>query len=461
MDYYNSDPNDPWRERHSGRGHKPQDKRGHFERDRARILHSAAFRRLQATTQVLGLSEGDFHRSRLTHTLEVAQISRSLVTTLHWQLFQRRDKLAFVDSCDTEYKPEPNEIDDARKLLPRLELAEAIAFGHDLGHPPFGHAGETALNYAMRDAGGFEGNGQALRVLTYLDRNVKGYGMDLTRRTLLGVLKYPRRYTDAKWNPPKTFDLKGWKPPKCYLNDERETVSWILRSPPLKRGERTILQTPAPDKTGKERFHKSLDASLIELADDISNGVHDIEDAVRGKFLKRQQWEAAWKKSGIDEAWWRKKHLGSSELVAKALWGPRESARRDPRKTAIGDMVNALVDAVRLKSVGGFQTCLFKYNVTLGETEQKFLETLELIKEDVIKTRFVQTRDERNATIVLALFDAIEGDTATLLDESFKQAHSEARPGKDRKRVVADGVASMSDSYALTMLRDINTRGGN
>ena len=128
---------DPWKERRAPYGvQRKNDHREDFERDRARVIHSSAFRRLQAKTKILGVLDGDFHRTRLTHSMEVAQIGRGLV-------------LNFVQRYP-----------ELKDLLPRLEQIETPGLAHDLGHPPFGHGGETALNFAMCDCGGFEGNGQ-------------------------------------------------------------------------------------------------------------------------------------------------------------------------------------------------------------------------------------------------------------------------------------------------------------
>lgn len=145
-----------------------------YQRDRARIIHSAAFRRLQAKTQILGIGESDFYRTRLTHSLEVAQIGSGISEFLH-------------------EKYDSNEA--IKKWLPSLSLIETIGLSHDLGHPPFGHGGEVALNYAMINEGGFEGNGQTLRIITKLGEYSPNNGMDFTRRSILGIIKYPSPYS--------------------------------------------------------------------------------------------------------------------------------------------------------------------------------------------------------------------------------------------------------------------------
>jgi len=126
---------------------RQQDHRSPFQRDRARILHSAAFRRLQSKTQVMSSSQSDFYRTRLTHSLEAAQIGSGITAQL-------RSK--YPDLC--------------QKLFPHDDtLIEAICLAHDIGHPPFGHGGEVALNFMMRDHGGFEGNGQTFRIVARLE----------------------------------------------------------------------------------------------------------------------------------------------------------------------------------------------------------------------------------------------------------------------------------------------------
>ena len=135
------------------------------QRDRARIIHSSAFRRLQSKTQVLGVGDNDFYRTRLTHSMEVAQIGSGICEHLK-QTYANNGAIS--------------------QQIPSFFQIEATCLAHDLGHPPFGHGGEVALNYHMLGHGGFEGNGQTLRILSKLGEYSEQHGLDLTRRTLLG-----------------------------------------------------------------------------------------------------------------------------------------------------------------------------------------------------------------------------------------------------------------------------------
>lgn len=244
-----------WERRRSDDHSRPNDVRGAYVRDRARIIHSATFRRLQAKTQVLGIGEGDFHRTRLTHSLEVAQVARGITYFLTKKLTPEADK-GFME---------------INQWLPGANLIEAISLAHDLGHPPFGHGGEVALNYVMRNDGGFEGNGQTLRILTKLEAHTENLGLNLTRRTLLGILKYPVSY-DAVVRKESPVDdkqhivAKSWKPPKCYMGCENSIVDWIFQpfNETDKKTITTLKDQPSKTSHGKSKYH-ALDTSIIEL----------------------------------------------------------------------------------------------------------------------------------------------------------------------------------------------------
>ncbi|HUD29169.1 MAG TPA: anti-phage deoxyguanosine triphosphatase, partial [Novosphingobium sp.] len=270
-----------WQARRENWNPQAEDAREDGDIDYARVIHSASFRRLQGKTQILNLGDSDFYRTRLTHSLEVAQIAGGLSRQLA--------------------KSFPEHV--ATALLPDRSLIHAIGCTHDFGHPPFGHGGEVALNYCMRAHGGFEGNGQTLRILARLESFSANAGANLSRRTLLGVLKYPAAFSAAR-NPqivpqllagPSTIrvlDPRACKPPKCHFDSEQDVVDWILA--PLTPSERDRFQTlePVPGKHART-LHKSLDCTIMDVADDIAYGVHDLEDAIALGLVRKDAFAAA------------------------------------------------------------------------------------------------------------------------------------------------------------------------
>src|SRR5690606_39034759 len=250
--------NEAWLARREGWRQQEEDARQAGDIDYGRVIHSASCRRLQGKTQILNLGDSDFYRTRLTHSLEVAQIATGVVGLL---------------KKNNAHHP-------AASVLPDRSLIQAIACSHDLGHPPFGHGGEVALNYCMRDHGGFEGNGQTLRIIGRLEDFSHQAGSNLTRRTMLGILKYPVAYSKAA-NPdlrpalkagPSTLQLidrTRSKPPKAYLDSESDIVDWLID--PLTQDERDAFTSVVtkPGKHGQAK-HKSFDCSIMDVSDDIS-----------------------------------------------------------------------------------------------------------------------------------------------------------------------------------------------
>lgn len=236
-----------------------QDYRTNYQRDLGRIIHSPAFRRLQTKTQVMGASEGDFHRTRLTHSLEVGQTGRGICAHLENQ-YQNQPQIA--------------------QYIPSQYLIEAICYAHDIGHPPFGHGGEAALHRKMRHYGGFEGNAQTIRQLAHLEQYYRGEGIRPTRRLILGVLKYPAHYD--------MFDKQQYqhKPPKCYYSEDAKFVHNALAI----FSNLDIQEFCKIGLKGKT-LYKSFDASIMELADDISYGIYDVEDAIERKVLRRSDFK--------------------------------------------------------------------------------------------------------------------------------------------------------------------------
>src|SRR6516164_8654884 len=206
----------------------PSATRSEFQRDRDRIIHSTAFRRLAHKTQVFLYHEGDHFRSRLTHTIEVAQIARSL----------------------------------ARALGLDEDLAEALALAHDLGHTPFGHTGEDALDDCMRAYGGFDHNAQALRIVTRLERRYAHFdGLNLTWETLEGLVKHNGPMLDAAGQPVGRYRARGVPA--------------------------AILEYDARHPLELSRFAGG-EAQLAAIADDIAYDAHDIDDGMRSGLLDAQ-----------------------------------------------------------------------------------------------------------------------------------------------------------------------------
>ena len=413
-----------WQARRTGTSlDRPDDPRNPYERDRGRILHSAGFRRLQAKTQVLGVGEGDFHRTRLTHSMEVAQIARGLVLRL-----QRRQTDA---------------------PLPSMELIEAVCFGHDIGHPPYGHSGETALNYVMRDHGGFEGNGQSLRQLTRLEAGYPPHGLNLTRRALLGVLKYPVPYSRVRRTEladaadrPSEVQRDDWKPPKCYLDSEADVVDWILA--PLNGADRGRFEevTEPTAKENGEPKHKSLDCSIMEVADDVAYGVHDFEDGVALGLIPKSAFDDL--RSSLDEAWAQSVGLRSFDDLRDRLYDGSAS-----RKERIGALVNALVASTELYRKSYFSTPLLDWNARLTEPARKFLDALDSTKFDhVVKAQSTQLLEYRGRILIMEVFEALCSDPLRLLKPDFRDEFGRAADDDGRSRVVCDYVAGMTDEYA-------------
>jgi dGTPase len=433
-----------WTHRRSGQTNQrgSYDHRSPYERDRTRVIHCPAFRRLQRKTQILGTDEGDFHRTRLTHSLEVASIGSSLVRNFT--------------------KNQPESIVSA--LLPCDDLINTICLLHDIGHPPFGHGGEVALNYKMRAHGGFEGNAQTLRLLTKVEGSYGNYGLDLTRRALLGILKYPVPWSSvvAKTLPDdsitlnKTIRVNDWLPPKGYFNSEQTEIDWLLM--PFSADERTLFQslanTPTSDKHGKAAYH-SFDCSIMNIADDIAYGVHDLEDAIHLHLINRVQLDTPTFRKLLSET----SLTHQQESLLDALFDDVLHVR----KQAIGEMVNYFITATELKVTHeAFETSLLKYNLELLPEAAALLDYLmRCVYTYVIDSQEARTFEYGGQTVVLRLFEAMESNPSSLLDIKNRTLFLREKEEDAAFRVVCDYIANMTDEYAYRMherLFGFNTR---
>ncbi|MDO6707128.1 anti-phage deoxyguanosine triphosphatase [Photobacterium sp. 1_MG-2023] len=411
-----------------------QDHRTPYQRDRARILHSAAFRRLQAKTQVHGAGHHDFYRTRLTHSLEASQIGTGIVAQLKIK--------------QPEFRP----------LLPSNSLMESLCLAHDIGHPPFGHGGEVALNYMMRDHGGFEGNAQTFRIVTLLEPYTENFGMNLSRRTLLGLLKYPAFLSDTRATelPPEISQFrhlraKDWHPAKGLYRDDLETFDWVLAvlsdtdSQQLRTTMRETRQTASQHL--KTRF-KSLDCSIMELADDIAYGVHDLEDAIVMGIVTQKQWEDAAASHLAD--------CGEPWLSERIDWlSAQLFADHHQRKDAIGALVNALITAIEIapttaEGEPSFQEPLLKWNAYLSEPMEKVLTVLkQFVSEYVVHKPDIQLLEYKGQQIIMEMFDALASDPERLLPAGTQDRWRAAiHQGENEQRVIADYIAGMTDGFA-------------
>ncbi|KGJ89897.1 anti-phage deoxyguanosine triphosphatase [Colwellia psychrerythraea] len=421
---------------------RQQDHRDPYQRDRARILHSASFRRLQSKTQVMGSGQSDFYRTRLTHSLEAAQIGSGITAQLRCKY---------------------PELSNA--LFPNSDsLIETICLAHDIGHPPFGHGGEIALNYMMRDNGGFEGNGQTLRIVARLETFSEHYGMNLCRRTLLGLMKYPQLIETLSKDEKPSNDgnfrqLKAdeWHPPKGLYSDDQDIIDWVLE--PLSKSDRNLFQSINEQKTTnshhKTRF-KSLDCSIMELADDIAYGIHDLEDAIVTKVVNRNDFEqeVIHKLQLIDDTWLQE----YSDTLTEKLFSDHHHLQKD----AIGGLVNYLITAIKLTDLNeqgdiDFTEPLLRYNATLSDSTAQALKIFkDFVYFYVIKLTSLQRLEYRGQQIVMELFEALSSDPMRLLPSNSAKRWQYAVGNKENpQRIIADYIAGMTDDYATRLYQTL------
>jgi dGTPase len=428
---------DVWTQRHSGWQMRAGDARGPFDVDYARIVHSGSFRRLQGKTQILNLGDSDFYRTRLTHSLEVAQVAGSVSRQLR-----------------TKYADHP-----AYPCLPDLSLIQAAGFSHDLGHPPFGHGGEVALNYCMRGHGGFEGNGQTLRILSRLENFSEKHGSDLSRRVLLAVLKYPVPYSqvanpaivprlDESLTSIRTLDVAACKPPKCYFDSEGDVVAWILD--PLDNRDRTAFQSssPQPGKHGKSH-HKSFDCSIMDLADDIAYGVHDLEDAIELGLITEAAFLELVKEADCEPFLEHLKHAYSKEC-GNDVYGYFVSklfGRGNERKHFISRLVHHFVTNIEVHTVDELTEPLIRFRARIAAPQNGFLGALKnLVVEKVICTPNIQHFEFKGQKMVVSVFEALISNPRALLPED---AYMRFVKEDGDVRVICDYVAAMTDGFLL------------
>lgn len=381
-----------------------------FERDRARVVHSAALRRLGAKTQVLGPSSDDFVRTRLTHSLEVAQVGRELGKAL---------------GCDPE-------------------VVDTACLSHDLGHPPFGHNGEKALHEVSAHIGGFEGNAQTLRLLARLEPKVvtddgDPVGLNLTRASLDAATKYPWAADDGPRQADGTATGKFGVYP-----DDAAVFAWLRAGAPERR--------------------RCLEAQVMDLADDISYSVHDVEDAVVGGRVdlalvrrpEEQERVVAQVRRWYDPAV-SDDELGAAleRLQDLPLWvrdydgSRRELARlKDLTSQLIGRFCAAAEDATRAAAGPGRLTRYAADLVVPDATTAEILVLKGVAALYVMAPREHEPLYLAQRTIVFDLVDALVEARGRHLEAPFAADLRAADDDGGRLRAVIDQVASLTDTSA-------------
>jgi dGTPase len=388
--------------------------RGPFERDRARVLHSAALRRLAAKTQVVEVGSGDFPRTRLTHSLECAQIGREFGAVL---------------GCDPD-------------------LVDAACLAHDLGHPPFGHNGESALAEFAAGCGGFEGNAQSLRLLTRLEAKVPGAGLNLTRATLDATLKYP-------W-PARDGEVKFG----VYAADA-EVFDWIRRgAPPAK---------------------PCLEAQVMDWSDDVAYSVHDLEDGLQAGLITlgalrdpvEQKAVAALTAAEycppgsvtVDELC-----EVFADLLALPCWPPAYdggleslAALKNLTSELIGRFCRAAqqatLAAAAAPSAGPARLARYAADLVVPSQQRLECALLKGVTAQYVMSRAGAAENQaRERELIAELAAAVRAGAPATLDPVFRPAYAAAVTDQERLRVVVDQIASLTDTSATAWHRRLGER---
>jgi dGTPase len=369
-----------------------------FERDRARVLHSAGLRRLSAKTQVVAAGSADFPRTRLTHSLECAQIGRELGREI---------------GCDPD-------------------LVDAACLAHDIGHSPFGHNGEFALDELAASCGGFEGNAQSLRLLTRLEPKVEGAGLNLTRATLDATLKYP-------WFRPAPGTKFG-----VYAEDT-EVFAWI--------------RSGAPDR------QRCLEAQVMDWADDVAYSVHDMEDGFHAGLITFKNLKSPTERAVVtrttattycgDDVSLAELAEILDDLLALDPWPASYDGGPDTvaaLKNLTSELIGRFCVAAQQATLATAAPPLTRYAADLVVPRRQRLECA-LLKG--ITAHYVMSRagvvaaQARERELLTELAHAIERGAPGTLDPLIRPSWHAAQTDAARRRVVIDQVASLTDTSAI------------
>jgi dGTPase len=382
---------------------EPDDFRSAFQVDRDRIIYSSAFRRLQAKTQVFVSGEFDFYRTRLTHSLEVAQIGRSICSFLQKNAVALETDF-FIDA----------------------DLVEAICLAHDLGHAPFGHAGERTLHQLMQSYGGFEGNAQSLRIITetiYPGGSVRR-GMNPTRAFVDGILKYKRLLSEKA-------EVRN----HFIYNDQAYLRRFVCDGNEL----------PNIDDWNKFR---SLECEIMDWADDTAYCLNDLVDSINAGFLRSEKVEAWAGQRGLSAD-----EVQHAETVIAAI-KDRKAEARFSRK------IGAFIRATSLRERNGplsSQSSRYRFTLFIEPAVRAEADLYKKLSHDLVFDHSQLHQLERKGRVILeGIFTALcesylapKDSGLRLLPEAFDQIVRRQGSAESKARILCDYVAGMTDGFAV------------
>jgi dGTPase len=395
-------------------GNRPNDYRSAFQIDRDRIIYSSAFRRLQSKTQVFVSGEFDFYRTRLTHSIEVAQIGRSICQFLQVQ-GSPLDEDFYIDS----------------------DLVEAVCLAHDLGHPPYGHAGERKLHELMREQGGFEGNAQTLRLLAAIlyQTETGTYGMSPTRAFLDGVMKYKMLQSELE-DPEHHFIYADQEQIRHFVFGEREIPSELLTGEALNKV-------------------KSIECQIMDWADDTAYSLNDIIDGVRAGFLTFEK----------IESWAGRRDLSPNEL--HLIDELQEAVLADKLEAVFSRKIGNYVRACRLIRQRSFLSEMTNRHAFGLEIDNGVRCEVDFYKEmatDIIfRSPQLQQMEFRGSAILGHIWHAFiehyvqpSRRPLRILPNAVSQLLEKARTEKEKLRFICDHIAGMTDGGAMRTYRRLS-----
>lgn len=398
-----------WRARRSGldlQRARSSDYRDPFARDRARLLHSAASRRLMGKSQVPGLLGSMLPRAWQTHVLEVSQLSRGMLRALQ-----------HLHAPGEPWLP----------WLPDVNLLEAVALGRSLGHAPFGPVGDRTLAELMREHGGFDPRWQALRLMQRLEPHTPGHGLDLTRRTLLGL--YDRTML--------ALPTPGRDPAGLAGQD------WLLQ-PLSERDRRALLGVPPH---GLRHAAVSLDGSIVQLAEQLAHAVHELDDALGLGAVPRAAWDAV----VLDPGWAEAVDLQPGPLAQGLFAGPGPA-----RRQAVGALVNALLISVDIEVDPAVDEPLLHHRAQWIAPAQALVASLQGLVAQVWAQAPQVAAASEEAGLALRQLWSLAWAEPDLLG---LPAHG-AQPSDVWARLLCDRLAGLTDAAALQLAHHGTPPGG-